>query len=74
MEQLRELLIGELQDLLHAEMQLVQALPKMAEAAHHPNCGNVSLSIFSKPRVMSSVCANHWSFSAKRRSRNPARA
>jgi Mn-containing catalase len=36
MEQLRELLVGELQDLLHAEMQLVQALPKMAEAAHHP--------------------------------------
>jgi Mn-containing catalase len=36
MEQLRELLTGELQDLLHAEMQLVQALPKMAEAAHHP--------------------------------------
>lgn len=36
MEQLRQLLTGELQDLLHAEMQLVQALPKMAEAAHHP--------------------------------------
>jgi Mn-containing catalase len=36
MEQLRQLLAGELQDLLHAEMQLVQALPKMAEAAHHP--------------------------------------
>ena len=36
MEQLKQLLTGELQDLLHAEMQLVQALPKMAEAAHHP--------------------------------------
>jgi ferritin-like metal-binding protein YciE len=30
------LFIENLQDLLHAEMQLVEALPKMAEAAHHP--------------------------------------
>jgi Mn-containing catalase len=37
MSQLKELLIEELQDLLHAEMQLTKALPnKMAEAAHHP--------------------------------------
>jgi Mn-containing catalase len=36
MAQLRELLVEELQDLLHAETQLVGALPKMAEAAHHP--------------------------------------
>jgi Mn-containing catalase len=36
MNQLRELLIEDLQDLLHAEMQLVQALPKMAEAAKNP--------------------------------------
>lgn len=33
---LRELLIEELQDLLHAETQLVSALPKMAQAAKHP--------------------------------------
>jgi Mn-containing catalase len=33
---LKELLIEELSDLLHAEGQLVQALPKIAEAAHHP--------------------------------------
>jgi len=33
---LTELLVEELRDLLHAEGQLVQALPKMAEAAHHP--------------------------------------
>lgn len=33
---LRELLVEELQDLLHAEGQLVAALPKMAAAAHHP--------------------------------------
>src|SRR5438067_1321823 len=33
---LKELLIEELRDLLHAEGQLVEALPKMAEAAHHP--------------------------------------
>jgi Mn-containing catalase len=36
MVQLRNLLVKDLQDLLHAEMQLVQALPKMAEAATHP--------------------------------------
>ena len=36
MDQLKDLLIDNLQDLLHAEMQLVQALPKMAEAAYHP--------------------------------------
>ena len=36
MRELRELLIEELQDILHAENQLVSALPKMAEAAHHP--------------------------------------
>jgi Mn-containing catalase len=36
MPQVKELLIEELQDLLHAEMQLTQALPKMAEAAKHP--------------------------------------
>ena len=33
---LKELLIEELRDLLHAEGQLVKALPKMAKAAHHP--------------------------------------
>jgi Mn-containing catalase len=33
---LRELLVDELRDLLHAENQLVGALPKMAEAARHP--------------------------------------
>ena len=36
MPQLKELLVEELQDLLHAETQLVGALPKMAEAARHP--------------------------------------
>ncbi len=36
MPQVRELLVEELQDLLHAEGQLVAALPKMANAAHHP--------------------------------------
>jgi Mn-containing catalase len=36
MSQLKELLIEELQDLLHAENQLVAALPKMAEAAKSP--------------------------------------
>jgi Mn-containing catalase len=33
---LQDLLIDELQDLLHAEGQLVKALPKMAKAAHDP--------------------------------------
>ena len=36
MSQIKELLVEELQDLLHAESQLVNALPKMAEAAHSP--------------------------------------
>jgi Mn-containing catalase len=36
MPQLKELLVDQLQDLLHAETQLTGALPKMAEAAHHP--------------------------------------
>lgn len=36
MPQVKELLVEELQDLLHAETQLMAALPKMAEAAHHP--------------------------------------
>ena len=36
MAQLRELLVDNLQDLLHAEMQLVKALPEVTEAAYHP--------------------------------------
>jgi Mn-containing catalase len=36
MPQIKELLIEQLQDLLHAEGQLTSALPKMAEAAQHP--------------------------------------
>jgi Mn-containing catalase len=36
MPQLKELLVEQLQDLLHAESQLTSALPKMAEAANHP--------------------------------------
>ncbi len=36
MPALEELLVEEMQDLLHAEGQLVKALPKMAKAAHDP--------------------------------------
>jgi Mn-containing catalase len=36
MNQLKELLVDELRNLLHAEGQLLTALPRMAEAAHHP--------------------------------------
>jgi len=36
MPQVMQLLIEELQDLLHAETQLTAALPKMANAANHP--------------------------------------
>ncbi len=36
MQSLKDLLIEEMQDLLHAETQLVAALPKMAKAAHDP--------------------------------------
>jgi Mn-containing catalase len=34
--ELQEMLVEEMQDLLHAERQLVKALPKMAKAAHEP--------------------------------------
>jgi Mn-containing catalase len=36
MPQVKELLIEEMQDLLHAEGQLLEALPKLADAAHNP--------------------------------------
>ena len=36
MAQLKELLVEELQDLLHAESQLTKAIPQMAQAAHNP--------------------------------------
>jgi Mn-containing catalase len=36
MPELQELLIEEMQDLFHAEHQLLKALPKMAKAAHTP--------------------------------------
>ena len=36
MAQLKELLVNDLQDLLHAEIQLITALPKMVEAANNP--------------------------------------
>ncbi|MGA8029651.1 MAG: ferritin-like domain-containing protein [Bryobacteraceae bacterium] len=36
MSQLKDLLVEELQDLLHAETQLTKALPKMAAAARNP--------------------------------------
>jgi len=35
MSELKDLLIDQMQDLLHAETQLTGALPKMVEAAHH---------------------------------------
>jgi Mn-containing catalase len=46
MNPLKELLVEELQDLLHAEGQLVAALPKMAEAAHHPKLKEAFLKHF----------------------------
>ena len=36
MSEVKELLVEELQDLLHAETQLIKALPQMAQAAHNP--------------------------------------
>jgi Mn-containing catalase len=41
MAQLKELLVEELQDLLHAETQLTKALPEMARAAHNPRLKEV---------------------------------
>lgn len=37
MESLRDLYVDELKDLYNAEHQLTKALPKMAEAASHPD-------------------------------------
>jgi ferritin-like metal-binding protein YciE len=37
MSQLKELLVEELQDLLHAEMQLTKALPEMAARRTTPS-------------------------------------
>lgn len=36
MSHIKELLVDQLRDLLHAENQLLAAIPKMMEAAHHP--------------------------------------
>ena len=36
MSEVKELLVEELQDLLHAESQLTKALPQMVQAAHNP--------------------------------------
>jgi Mn-containing catalase len=36
MSQIKELLVDQIKDLLHAETQLTGALPKMADAANHP--------------------------------------
>src|SRR5689334_1693935 len=36
MPEVKELLVEELQDLLHAENQLTKALPQMVQAAHNP--------------------------------------
>jgi len=36
MDQIRDLLVDQLQDLLHAETQLVEAIPQLASAAHNP--------------------------------------
>jgi Mn-containing catalase len=47
MTMLHDLLIDELKDLLHAEGQLLKALPKMAKAAHEPKLKNA----FEKHRV-----------------------
>ena len=50
MPQVKELLVEELQDLLHAESQLSAALPKMAEAAHHPKLRKLSKNTWCKRR------------------------
>ena len=73
MPQVKELLVEELKDLLHAETQLTGALPKMAEAAHHPKLKEA----FEKHLVQTEghverlrTSSGCW---AKRRSRNRAR-
>lgn len=55
MEILQELLIEELRDLLHAENQLVKALPKMAKAAKNGELKTAFQTTSSRLRDMSSV-------------------
>jgi ferritin-like metal-binding protein YciE len=57
MPQLKELLVEQLQDLLHAEGQLTGALPKMAEAAHHPKLKEAFEKHLARPKAMSNACA-----------------
>ena len=47
---IQELLIDQLRDILHAEKQLVKALPKMAKAARTMQLQSLSKRILSKPR------------------------
>lgn len=37
MDNIQDMLVDEMRDILHAEQQLVKALPKMAQAAHSPD-------------------------------------
>ena len=50
MPALQDLLIEEMKDLLHAEGQLVKALPKMARAAHNPKLKNAFLKHLEETR------------------------
>ena len=50
MPMLEEMLVEEMQDLLHAEGQLVKALPKMAKAAHDPKLKQALKSIWKRRR------------------------
>ncbi len=74
MAHLKELLVEELQDLLHAETQLTGALPKMAEAAHNPKLKEAFEKhlVQTQNHVARLQQAVHASL-AKKRSRSPAR-
>ena len=51
MPQVRELLVEEMQGLLHAENQLIAALPKMANAAHNPILKEAFEKHFAQTRI-----------------------
>ena len=73
MSQLKELLVEELQDLLHAEMQLTKALPEMAAAAHNTKLKEAFKNTWSKRKSTSRGLKRYSNFWARRLSPRPAR-
>ena len=74
-EAIRELLVDQMRDLLHAEKQLMKALPKMAKAANSQDSGaHCSKRTLLKPKDKLSVSMRVSSSSMPRRGRRRAKA